>query len=124
MLQITVTTDEESGHCPIRNVLVGISGKWQSLIILSLEDGPLRFSQIKRTIGDISPRVLTQNLRTLERDGHITRTVNHGPPIAVSYQLTPLGHEFLEIWKPVALWAENKFEAVTAARKKYETKSK
>ncbi|MEE9314227.1 MAG: helix-turn-helix domain-containing protein [Rhizobiaceae bacterium] len=124
MLQITVSTDEESGLCPIRNVLVGISGKWQSLIILSLEDGPLRFNQIKRVIGDISQRVLTQNLRTLERDGHITRTVSHGPPIAVSYQLTPLGHEFLEIWKPVALWAENKFEAVTAARKKYEAKSK
>ncbi len=124
MLQITVTTDEESGLCPIRNVLVGISGKWQSLIILSVEGGPVRFNQIKRTIGDISQRVLTQNLRTLERDGHVTRTVSHGPPIAVSYQLTPQGHEFLEIWKPVALWAENKFEAVSTARKKYEAKTK
>ena len=124
MLQITDPIDEDSGTCPIRSVLAGIIGKWQPLIILSLADGPVRFNQIKRSIGDISQRVLTQNLRALERDGHITRTVNHGPPVAVSYELTKLGFEFLEIWKPISYWAEHKFDDVTAARRKYDAKTK
>lgn len=120
MLPITVTTDEESGLCPVRNVLVGVSGKWQSLVLLSLEDGPLRFNAIKRALGDISQRVLTENLRSLERDGHLIRTVHAGPPLAVSYQLTLLGEKLIEVWKPVVRWAADSFDDVMVARQNYD----
>lgn len=121
MLPITVTTDEQSGLCPIRNVLANISGKWQTLILLSLEDGPLRFSEIKRTVGDITQRVLTENLRSLERDGHIVRTVHAGSPVAVSYHLTSLGVSLVEVWKPVVMWASESFDAVMKSRASYDS---
>ncbi len=123
MLQITVTPGTDSGLCPVRNVLAPVSGKWQSLIILCLEDGPLRFNHIKRTLGDISQRVLTENLRALERDGYVIRTVSAGPPVAVSYHLTAMGCDFLAVWKPVAHWAMENFNAVIAARAAYEAKN-
>lgn len=124
MLPITVTTDEQSGLCPVRNVLVYVSGKWQSLILLSLEDGPLRFNAIKRMVGDITQRVLTENLRSLERDGHIIRTVHPGPPLAVSYHLTPLGEQLIEVWKPVVFWAVDSFDEVMDARREYDARKK
>ena len=124
MLQVTVTTDEESGLCPVRNVLSKITGKWQSLIIFGLEDGFLRFSEIKRVLGDITQRVLTENLRSLERDGILTRTVHSGSPIAVSYKLTPRGDELVEILKPLALWAEENFDNVARSRFTYDQRKK
>lgn len=124
MLQITVTTDEESGLCPIRNVLAKITGKWQSLIIFGLEDGALRFSQIKRLIGDVTQRVLTENLRSLERDGILTRTVHSGPPVAVFYELTERGIALIEVLRPLALWAENNFSDIALSRSAYDRNSK
>ena len=123
MLQITVTTKEEGGLCPIRNVLAKVSGKWQSLILLSLEDGPLRFSAIKRMVGDITQRVLTENLRSLERDGYLTRTVKPGPPVEVSYELTPLGVELVEVLKPLVLWASSSFNTVMESRAEYDART-
>jgi DNA-binding HxlR family transcriptional regulator len=123
MLQITVTTDEESGLCPIRNVLARITGKWQSLILLSLEDGALRFSEVKRTVGDITQRVLTQNLRSLERDGFLTRTVKPGPPVEVSYELTSRGVTLVNVMKPLVLWAEDIFASVKNSRADYDARA-
>ena len=120
MLQVTVNNEEEGQLCPIRNVLAKVTGKWQTLIVLSLEDGPLRFGEVKRTLGDITQRVLTENLRSLERDGYITRTVDPGPPLAVSYELTELGHELFEVLKPMVVWAAGSFAKVRTARKKYD----
>lgn len=120
MLQVTAMTKEEVALCPIRNVLTNINGKWQPLILLSLEDGELRFSAIKRTIGDITQRVQTQNLRSLERDGYITRTVDPGPPIAVSYRLTEMGRSLVEVMKPMVAWAAVNHPSVNDARKAYD----
>jgi DNA-binding HxlR family transcriptional regulator len=124
MLQITAMTKEEQALCPIRNVLANVSGKWQPLIVFSLEDGPLRFSAMKRAIGDITQRVLTENLRSLERDGYVTRTVNSGPPVEVSYALTPLGTTLLEVLKPLVERAERSYPAVKRARAEYDRNSK
>ncbi|GJM02791.1 MAG: transcriptional regulator [Rhodomicrobium sp.] len=120
MLPITVTNEKEKSLCPIRNVLANISGKWQMLILLSLEDGSLRFSAVKRAVGDITQRVLTENLRSLERDGYLTRTVRPGPPIEVSYELTPLGTALIPVLKPLVSWASENFNAVISARKTYD----
>ncbi|MWB78250.1 transcriptional regulator [Pseudooceanicola sp. 216_PA32_1] len=120
MLPVTVATDEDGRLCPIRNVLSKVTGKWQTLIVLALEDGALRFGELKRTIGDVSQRVLTENLRTLERDGYLTRTVHHGPPIAVSYELTDLGVELLRVLKPMVTFAAENFARVMASRETYD----
>ena len=121
MLKITVVTSEDSGLCPVRNVLANVTGKWSSLILLSLEIGPLRFSEIKRTIGDITQRVLTENLRSLERDGYITRTVRPGPPVEVSYALTSMGANLVGLLAPLVLWAEQSFDAVMTQRKQFDS---
>ena len=93
------------------------------LILLSLEDGALRFGQLKRMVGDITQRVLTENLRSLERDGYLTRTVHAGPPVAVWYALTPLGSTLVEALKPFVAWAKDSIEDVKTARRDYEMRS-
>ncbi|MEM9211559.1 MAG: helix-turn-helix domain-containing protein [Pseudomonadota bacterium] len=120
MFPIGVHSEAEAVLCPIRMILSKVTGKWQIIIVLCLEDGPMRFAEIKRTVGDITQRVLTENLRSLERDGHITRTVFPGPPIAVSYQLTERGRAFVEALKPVLYWSANHLEPVKASRAAYD----
>ena len=116
MLQVTALTKEEAEHCPVRQVLSKVTGKWQMLIVLALEDGALRFGALKRTVGDITQRVLTENLRSLERDGYLTRHVDPGPPVAVSYQLTDLGQSLLTVLKPLVFWAAESFDTVHESR--------
>ena len=86
-----------------------VTGKWQVLILLSLEDGALRFNEIRRAVGDVTQRVLTENLRSLERDGYLSRTVKAGPPVAVSFELTPLGLSLVQVLKGVVAWANDSF---------------
>lgn len=120
MLAITVTTEEESGLCPVRSILSTVTGKWSSLILLALEDGPLRFSAIKRVVGDITQRVLTENLRALERDGYVTREVLAGPPVEVHYELTKTGADLVVRFVPLVTWAAEHYAIVQAARQKYD----
>lgn len=118
MLQLTALTKEEAEFCPIRSVLTKVTGKWQILILLALEDGELRFGALKRLIGDVTPRVLTDNLRSLERDGYVARTVHDARPVAVSYALTDLGRALIGVLKPLVIWAGENFDAVAAARER------
>ena len=71
--------------CPSRLVLDRISDKWVTLVIASLADGPLRFSELSRQLAGVSQKMLTQTLRTLERDGLVTRTVTAAVPVRVDY---------------------------------------
>ncbi len=120
MFPLTVPDKIEATRCPIRTVLGKMTGKWQILILFALEDGALRFGQVKRTLGDITQRVLTENLRSLERDGLLTRTVEPGPPIAVFYELTELGASFVEIYTPVILWSNEHLDTVKSSRNDYD----
>ena len=122
MIPITVKCKTETALCHFRTVLANVNGKWQMLILLGLEDESLRFAQLKRTVGDITQRVLTENLRSLERDGYLTRTVDAGPPVAVSYALTPLGGALVKKIKPLVMWACDAFDSVTAARAEFESR--
>ncbi|MFY0311679.1 winged helix-turn-helix transcriptional regulator [Leisingera sp. D0M16] len=122
MLPVTALTKEQAEDCPIRQVLSQVTGKWQMLIVLVLEDGALRFGALRRTIGDVTQRVLTENLRKLERDGYITRSVDPGPPVAVSYALTPLGQELLEHMKTLTIWAAGRHQQVLDSRSAYDSK--
>lgn len=120
MLPIGVAGEAEASNCSIRSVLSNVTGKWRMIIVLALEDEPKRFGQIKRCIGDITQRVLTENLRGLQRDGYLTRTVDPGPPVAVSYELTPLGRSLLEMLKPLVYWSHERMGQVKTARLEYD----
>ncbi|MEL7449969.1 MAG: helix-turn-helix domain-containing protein [Pseudomonadota bacterium] len=122
MLPITKTSKIEAATCPIRSVMMYFTGKWQVLVLLALEDGVLRFGELKRTVGDITQRVLTENLRSLEREGYLTRTVEPGPPVAVYYELTTMGASLVEIIKPVVFWSNDNMTKVKRARSRYEAR--
>lgn len=76
--------------CPSRQILDQIADKWSMMALFVLRE-PKRFNEIKRRLGGITQRVLTQTLRKLERNGMITRRVLPGTPLGVEYALTPLG---------------------------------
>ena len=121
MLPVGVHTEAEALLCPIRTVLSKVTGKWQIIVVLALEDGPLRFGALKRTIGDVTQGVLTENLRSLQKDGYITRTVEPGPPLAVYYALTPMGEGLVNLLKPLVLWANENMDGVKGSRQEYES---
>src|SRR6188768_177824 len=106
--------------CPSRLVLDRISDKWVTLVIASLSDGPLRFSELSRQLAGVSQKMLTQTLRTLERDGLVTRTVTASVPVRVDYALTPLGQSLLEPIKHVKAWAERHVPEVLEAQRGYD----
>lgn len=109
-----------SGDCPTRQVLDRISDKWTALIMGVLEEGTMRFSDLKRRIGGISQKMLTQTLRNLERDGLITRTVHAEVPPRVEYTLTPLGETLTEALATIRHWSESNIDAVIEAQENYD----
>lgn len=103
-------------NCPTRLVLDRIGDKWSVLVVLTLCDGPRRFTEIRNTIHGVTPKVLTQTLRAMARDGLLTRHVFAEVPPRVEYELTPLG---LTLQRPIQAltdWAENNVAEVMAAR--------
>jgi DNA-binding HxlR family transcriptional regulator len=106
--------------CPVRDVIDNIGGKWNTLMILALADGPMRFSALRRLIPDISQRMLTQTLRDLQRDGYIGREVFPTQPPSVEYRLTPLGQSFLVLVKGLVDWSKAHHDAIRAARAEYD----
>lgn len=111
-----------SGHetrCPVRDVLDCIGDSWSLLTLVALADGTRRFSEVKRSIGDISQRMLAQTLRSLERDGYVTRRVHATVPPKVEYTLTPLGEGLLGKVAPLIKWADENHDRVRRARKAY-----
>ena len=105
--------------CPTRQVLDHLSGRWTGLIVGRLLEGPHRFSELKRRVGGISQKMLTQTLRGLERDGLVQRTVAPGSPPPVTYALTPLGASFAEAVVRIQAWTTEHFDAILEAREQY-----
>ncbi|MCM2277414.1 MAG: helix-turn-helix transcriptional regulator [Oligoflexia bacterium] len=85
--------------CPLEECLKFLSGAWTHKIVWYLRDGPRRFGDLRRDLGTISSKVLTDRLREMERQGVITRTVLPTSPVTVEYALTELGHEFRPIFR-------------------------
>lgn len=102
--------------CPVRDVLNQVSGKWATLLLMALSEGPLRFAELKRFTPDISQRMLTKTLRDLHRDGYITRTVYPTKPPKVVYALTETGRSFLDPFQALVAWARNNHAQIRAAR--------
>src|SRR5258708_39381663 len=105
--------------CPSRHFLARLADKWSVLVIYALEGGPQRNGELRRMIGGISQKMLTQTLRNLERDGLVARKVHAMVPPRVDYALTPLGRS---LGRPLAVfceWAERHLPQMMAARRRY-----
>lgn len=105
-----------SGNCPTRQLLDRIGDKWSVLILLLLGDGAMRFNGLKREIGGVSQKMLSQTLRSLERDGLVTRAVMPTKPVTVVYAIAPLGRELLAALRFMIDWAETRMSDVAAAQ--------
>jgi DNA-binding HxlR family transcriptional regulator len=110
----------QSGECPARDVLARVGDKWTTLIFGLLEDGPQRFSDLRRGVGGISQKMLTQTLRALERDGLVERTIYPEVPPHVEYELTPLGRTLIEPISALKRWTVEHIDAVIAAQQDYD----
>lgn len=111
---------QEEEACPIGEVLDHIAGKWSIGIIVAAAAGPIRFTELERAIEGISRRMLTLNLRKLERDGLLVRTVYPTVPPKVEYRLTPIARELGESFATLTAWAERHRRAIAAARNAYD----
>jgi DNA-binding HxlR family transcriptional regulator len=108
--------DFDLAQCPVRGILDRLGDKWTTLIVIVLSQRPHRFSELHRSIPDISKRMLTQTLRDLERDGLIARRVFPTKPPSVDYRLTELGESLLEPLTVLIVWAEKSQPGIARAR--------
>jgi DNA-binding HxlR family transcriptional regulator len=97
--------DPYARDCPSRRLLDRIGDRWTVLIVGALDDGPHRFSAVAARVDGISQKMLTQTLRSLERDGFVTRTVFPEVPPRVEYELTPLGRSLQHPLRELEKWA-------------------
>jgi len=111
-----------SERCPSRNVLEGISDKWSILLINLLFQKVYRFGELKRKIGGISPKMLTQTLQKLERYGFVKRQSFPVLPMKVEYELTPLGQELSSILSSLTNWTEENMEKIILAETEFDNK--
>jgi DNA-binding HxlR family transcriptional regulator len=109
--------------CPTRQALDRIADKWTALVVGLLAEGPHRFGELRRAVDGISQKMLTQTLRSLERDGLVDRRAYPTVPVTVEYSLTPLGLTLTEPLAAIRAWAEEHTEAVLAARERYEARN-
>lgn len=105
--------------CPVRNILSRVGDKWSLLLMHQLlsRDVPMRFSELRKAIPDISPKVLTATLRNLEADGFLVRTVYAEVPPRTEYSLTPRAHSFMNACRPMVQWAMDNFAAIIKDRR-------
>lgn len=135
-VQAKLDYDAFLAGCPSRQLLARISDKWVALILAALgDDSPRRagtdcagnprskrYSELSRQLAGVSQKMLTQTLRSLERDGLITRTVTPTVPVTVTYQLTGLGVSLQHVMRGIKEWAETHMDEVLANREKYDAR--
>jgi len=122
--------------CPSRKLLDRISDKWVALILCALggdgshqpgtgpagESRAMRYSELARLLGGVSQKMLTQTLRSLERDGLVTRTATPTVPVTVTYELTDLGLSLRQMMRGIKTWAEVHMDDVLANRTTYDSR--
>jgi DNA-binding HxlR family transcriptional regulator len=133
--QAKLEYDAFLASCPSRQLLDRISDKWVALVLAALgSDGPhpgedcigeprsMRYSELSRRLAGVSQKMLTQTLRSLERDGVLTRTVTPTVPVTVTYELTDLGFSLHEVMRGIKEWAQAHMDEVLANREQYDTR--
>src|SRR5438552_14048813 len=111
-------------QCPSRLVLDRIADKWTALVIQILAKGTMRYAELQRTIGGISQKMLTQTLRSLERDGLVLRKVHPVVPPKVEYSLTQLGRTLIEPLRALCRWSEKYLHELQANRARAKAKGR
>lgn len=109
--------------CPVRNVIARFGNKWALLVMLVIsENEPIRYNELGRKIPDISSRVLSGTLRTLEADGLVSRKLYNEVPARVEYSLTDVGRSLIPIILQLTEWAQNNMKTIISHRKSSEKK--
>lgn len=115
-----VVYDAFVATCPTRQVMATVGDKWSGLVVNALAEGPRRHGELRSRIAGASQKMLTQTLRTLERDGLVSRTVTPSVPVRVDYELTALGRTLLPVLAALKAWSEAHIPEIMAARDAYE----
>jgi len=109
-----------AADCPTRMALDRVGDKWAVLILLLLADRSLRFNELRRRIEGISQKMLSQTLKSLERDGLIGREAFATVPVTVEYSITPLGQTLTGAVDALRIWAETHIDRVLEAQQRYD----
>ncbi|MFI1222917.1 MULTISPECIES: winged helix-turn-helix transcriptional regulator [unclassified Streptomyces] len=112
--------DVQQRMCPSRLILEHVTSRWGVLVLAALLERSYRFSELRRTVGGVSEKMLAQTLQTLERDGFVHRDAKPVIPPRVDYSLTPLGVGAAEQVWGLARWTERQVDVVQAAREAYD----
>ncbi|MEW6257868.1 MAG: helix-turn-helix domain-containing protein [Pseudomonadota bacterium] len=115
--------DPFDARCPTRLLLDRIADKWTVLLLVVIMEGPVRFNALKRRIRGISQKVLSQTLKSLERDGFVTRRAFATVPVTVEYALTPLGRSLADTLGPLAQWATAHVAEIEAAQMAFDRRT-
>ena len=107
-----------NSECPSRQVLDRIADRWTALVIRALSERTMRYGELQRRIRGVSQKMLTQTLRSLERDGLVVRKIHPVVPPMVEYTLTPLGRTLISPLEAICEWAESHLPELLAARKR------
>lgn len=112
--------DVLQARCPSRHTLEHVTGRWGTLIMMALRDGPIRFNELRRRVDGVSEKMLSQGLQALERDGFVAREVQSTMPPKVEYQLTPLGAETANLLKDLVRFLEARMPDIETAQARYD----
>lgn len=119
----TLRGDAYAPECPSRALLDHVTSRWGVLVMVALQGGPQRFSELTAIIGGISDKMLSQTLKTLSTDGFIARVVSDDPPVKVSYHLTEPGREASIRLADFVHWLESNVGALAEAADRTEPQS-
>ena len=117
---MTLSHRDETTCQGVSDVLSRVGDKWTVLVVELLSDGPMRFNELRRLIGNISQKMLTTTLRGLERDGLVSRTVTPSIPPRVDYELTELGRSLRKPVCALAEWAMANIDAIHDAQARFD----
>ncbi len=112
-----------AADCPSRQLIDQIADKWSMMVLAVLDAGPMRFNAIRRQLEGVTQKALTQCLRRLERNGLLSRRVIPISPIAVEYEITPLGRSLQPPFRALYDWTMASFTAVQEARRAFDQRS-
>ncbi|MFD5625931.1 winged helix-turn-helix transcriptional regulator [Streptomyces sp. NPDC127072] len=116
------TQVSHSESCSFRDIFVSVTGKWSvQIILLAVTRGPIRFTELERSIPGISRRMLTVTLRQLERNGLIIRTVHPTVPPKVEYTASDMARELESAFEQLGTWVERHHEFISAAQEAYDS---
>ncbi|WP_312045459.1 helix-turn-helix domain-containing protein [Erwinia sp.] len=116
----TILPECFSADCPGRALFDQVADKWSMMVLITLEQGPVRFNAIKHRLEGVTQKALTQCLRKLERNGMVTRNVMATSPVAVAYEITPLGRTLIVPLRAMHEWTMDKMQEVEAARQAFD----